>query len=62
VETDGVGETGLGGERVLVAGGVLAENRRALDFWVRIAVSNYQWLQRPMVLLGEDGQLRDRPL
>jgi hypothetical protein len=40
VEADGVGETGLGGERVLVAGGVLAENVRALDFWVRIAVSN----------------------
>jgi hypothetical protein len=62
VKTDGVGKTGLGGERVLVAGGVLAENVRALDFWVRIAVSNYQWLQRPMVLLGEDAQLRDRPL
>jgi hypothetical protein len=54
VETDGVGETGLGGERVLVAGGVLAENLRALDFWVRIPVSNYQWLQRERggVLMG----------
>ncbi len=48
------GETGLGGERVLVAGGVLAENLRALDFWVRIPVSNYQWLQRERggVLMG----------
>jgi hypothetical protein len=27
---------------ILATGGALAENLRALDFWVRIAVSSYQ--------------------
>jgi hypothetical protein len=33
VETDGVRETDLGGERALVAGRALADNLRALDFY-----------------------------